>query len=111
MSFRRVAHVCDVPERRGLCVQVDGIEVGLFRVGEAIHAMENRCPHAGHPLSEGELEGTVVVCGLHGWEFDVTTGFRPGNEDGFPNPCFAVRIEAGCVYVDISRSTNIPGRR
>ena len=62
MSFERVASLPDIPTDRGLCVRVDGREVGLYRVGERIYAMDNLCPHAGFPLHEGSLEGTVVEC-------------------------------------------------
>ena len=32
------------------------------------------CPHADAPLSEGILEGATVECPVHGSQFDVTTG-------------------------------------
>ena len=32
------------------------------------------CPHADAPLSEGILEGSTVECPVHGSQFDVTTG-------------------------------------
>lgn len=111
MAFERVAELAQVPEGRGLCVRIGDIEIGLFRVAGEIHAMENRCPHAGAPLSEGHLAGRVVLCPVHGWDFDVTTGFRPGNPDGFPIPRFAVRIEDGAVFVDIEQTLNLPRRR
>ena len=107
MSFQRVARESEIPEGGGLRVVVEGIEVGLFRHGEAIYAMENRCPHAGEPLSEGRLEGCVVACAAHGWRFDVRTGFRPGFEDGFPIPCFPVRREDGAVWIDLARPLNL----
>ena len=106
MSERRVASVADIPSGRGLCVTIDGIDVGLFKVGDQVYAMENRCPHQGDPLSAGDLEGTVIVCAAHGWAFDVRTGFRPDDADGFPIPCFAVRVENGDVWVDLDHSTN-----
>jgi nitrite reductase/ring-hydroxylating ferredoxin subunit len=111
MSYQRVATLADIPDGRGLCVRVDGIDVGLFRVDGEIYAMENTCPHAGDPLSEGDLEGAVVVCAAHGWDFDVRTGFRPENDDGFPIPCFPVRIEDGAIHVDITRPKNLRGRQ
>jgi nitrite reductase/ring-hydroxylating ferredoxin subunit len=111
MSFQRVARLADIPGHRGLCVRIDGIDIGLFSVGDQIYAMENRCPHAGDPLSEGELRGPIVVCRAHGWDFDVRTGFRPDNPDGFPIPCFPVRIEGGEVHVDIEDSINLSRRR
>lgn len=106
MSFRQVAKLDDIPKGRGLCVQIEGVDIGLFRVGADIHAMENACPHAGDPLSEGDLDGSVVVCPSHGWQFDVRTGFRPDDADGFPIPCFAVRITGDAVEVDITQAVN-----
>ena len=106
MGFERVAALAQIPSGRGLCVRVRGIEVGVFRVGDDVYAMENACPHAGDPLSEGELNGPIVICRAHGWEFDVRTGFRPDDADGFPIPCFAVRIRNGAVEIDLDRPTN-----
>ncbi|MBW2230029.1 MAG: Rieske 2Fe-2S domain-containing protein [Deltaproteobacteria bacterium] len=110
MGYQKVARASDIPSGRGLCVSVDGIDVGLFRVGKRVFAMENRCPHAGDPLSEGVLEKCVVTCSAHGWDFDVRTGFRPDDADGFPIPCFAVRIDESDVYVDIEAVINMPPR-
>jgi nitrite reductase/ring-hydroxylating ferredoxin subunit len=111
VAFQRVYRLGDVPEGRGLCVRIGSIEVGLFRVEGEIHAMENRCPHAGDPLSEGILDGPIVVCAAHGWEFDVRTGFRPDDADGFPIPRFAVRVCEGFVEVDVEKPLNLPPRR
>jgi len=113
LAFTRVARLEQIPEGRGKRVRVGEIEVGLFRVGNEVHAIENLCPHAGYPLSEGILEDCVVICPLHGWDFDVTTGFKPDDPDGFPIPCFAVRVEDGEISVDIEDQINRPrpGRR
>jgi nitrite reductase/ring-hydroxylating ferredoxin subunit len=112
MAFQRATRLQEIPEGRGKRVRIDDVEVGLFRVGDAVHAMENLCPHAGYPLSEGILEGCVIVCPLHGWDFDVTTGFKPTDPDGFPIPCYAVRLDGDEVWVDVSEAINRrPGRR
>ncbi len=105
-----MARLADVPTGRGLRVVVGTLQVGLFRVGDELHAMENACPHAGLPLSEGLLEGCVVTCTAHGWRFDVRSGFPPGDADGFPIPCFPVRVEDGEVYVDVDHPTNLRRR-
>jgi nitrite reductase/ring-hydroxylating ferredoxin subunit len=110
MGFQRAARLDEIPDDRGLCVRLGELEIGLFRVGDAIHAMENLCPHAGYPLSEGRVRGGIVVCPAHGWDFDVRTGYAPGNTDGWPIPCFAVRVENGEVWVDVSRPVNLRGR-
>ncbi len=108
MGFQRVARLGDVPAGRGLKVVVDGVELGLFRVGDSVAAIENACPHAGYPLSEGTIDGCVVVCPAHGFEYDIETGFAPGESDGFPIPRFAVRVEDDAVWVDLEIRLNDP---
>jgi nitrite reductase/ring-hydroxylating ferredoxin subunit len=51
------------------------------------------------------------VCPAHGWAFDVRTGHRPEDADGFPIPCFAVRISDGEVEVDLEQVINRRRRR
>jgi nitrite reductase/ring-hydroxylating ferredoxin subunit len=58
--------------------------VALYRAGGRLCAIQDRCPHAGGVLSDGELAGTVLTCPLHGSQFDVVTGARergPADED------------------------------
>jgi UDP-MurNAc hydroxylase len=39
------------------------------------YAMERYCPHRGADLSIfGEVDGGVLTCSLHGWQFDLETG-------------------------------------
>ena len=106
MAFVPVARLDDIPRDRGLRAEIDGIEIGLYRVGDTVYAMENRCPHAGFPLCEADLEGHVIVCKAHGWPFDVRTGFDPDDADGFPIPCFAVEVVGDVVRVDLQRRIN-----
>jgi nitrite reductase/ring-hydroxylating ferredoxin subunit len=108
LSFLRVASISEIPTERGLRVRVGDIDIGLYRVGEQIHAMEDTCPHAGFPLSRGHFEGCVVTCDAHGWPFDVRTGFDPKQSDGFPIPCFAVRVVDDEVEVDVDVQINSP---
>jgi nitrite reductase/ring-hydroxylating ferredoxin subunit len=107
MALQRVARISEIPAGRGLSVEVDGVDVGLFRVDGVVHAMENTCPHREFPLSEGELHGCVIVCKAHGWDFDVRTGFKPGDPDGFPIPCYVVEVQGDEVWVDVARPTNL----
>lgn len=111
MPFQMAAPLCDLPADRGLRVEIEGNAIALFRVGEAVYAMEDVCPHAGIPLSDGVLEDCVVTCWAHGWPFDVRTGFDPQHADGFPIPCFAVEIRGDEVHVDLDQQINDPRKR
>jgi nitrite reductase/ring-hydroxylating ferredoxin subunit len=48
--------------------------VAVYNVGGTFYATQNQCTHAEGPLSEGDLDGNIVTCPLHGSRFDVTTG-------------------------------------
>lgn len=85
-----VATTDQIPDGGRLIVDLEGRSIGVFRVGNDFYALRNLCPHQGTPLCEGPvmdttlpsspgsyvfgLEGRVLRCPWHGWEFDVTTG-------------------------------------
>lgn len=69
-----IGKLADLVPGTGKVVEVAGVEVAVFRIGEDVVAVENQCPHAGGPLAEGTVEGNVVTCPWHSWSFDLCTG-------------------------------------
>jgi 3-phenylpropionate/trans-cinnamate dioxygenase ferredoxin subunit len=55
-------------------VTISGKQVLLARIGDNYYAAENRCPHLGGKLDQGNLNGKIITCPLHGSQFDITTG-------------------------------------
>ena len=53
---------------------VNDIPVCVFNVDGEYLATQDTCTHAEASLSEGDLDGAVVTCPLHGAEYDVRTG-------------------------------------
>jgi nitrite reductase/ring-hydroxylating ferredoxin subunit len=56
--------------------ELDGLELVLCNAAGTPCVVEDRCPHAEAPLSEGRLEGFVLECPLHGGKLDARDG-RP----------------------------------
>lgn len=52
-------------------------EIALFNIEGKLCATDNVCPHRGGPLGEGSIDGKLVTCPWHGWQFDVCTGISP----------------------------------
>ena len=76
MQNYKIGKLKDLREGRGYLTRVDGEEVSVFKVGEALYAIGNVCPHQHFSkLHEGEVHGFVVTCPMHGWSYDVRTGF------------------------------------
>ncbi len=46
----------------------------VYNVEGRFHVLDGICPHAGGPLGKGMLNGNIVTCPWHGWQFDVSTG-------------------------------------
>lgn len=73
-NFVKVASVSDLAAGAAKTVDVNGRAVALFNVNGRIYALDNTCLHRGGPLGDGSLEGEVVTCPWHGWQYKVTTG-------------------------------------
>lgn len=78
--------------------------VVVCRVAGQLHAVEDNCSHADTPLSEGRLRGAMLVCPLHGAQFDVRDGTHQGPPAWEGVPCFAVSEGPDGVVVDLSAS-------
>lgn len=80
-------------------VILDDRVVALFRVGERFYALSNTCPHRGGSLGEGELEGFVVTCPWHGWQFDCRTGQAVENS-AIQVKSYPVHVEGDDIYIE-----------
>ena len=94
----RVASLAELPENTGREVVAENRVIALFRVGEAVYALDGICLHAGGPIAKGALTGNVVTCPWHGWQYDVTSGEHCLNK----NLCaatFPVEVRGDDVFV------------
>jgi len=73
-AFVKVATTGELAPGQAKRVEAGGRRIALFNRDGAYHAIEDTCPHRGGPLSEGQVEGNVVICPWHGAKFDITTG-------------------------------------
>jgi nitrite reductase/ring-hydroxylating ferredoxin subunit len=73
-EFVRVTGRTEVKPGHGIVAEVNGKTLAVFNVDGTFHAINNICIHRGGPLGEGDLEGSVVTCPWHGWQYNVTTG-------------------------------------
>jgi nitrite reductase/ring-hydroxylating ferredoxin subunit len=98
----KLAETKDVPPGTAVAVDLEGRVVALFNVDGRFYAIDGTCTHRGGPLSEGELDGTVVTCPLHGARFDVTTGEVLGPPAAAGVGRYDVRVEGEDVKIEIA---------
>jgi nitrite reductase/ring-hydroxylating ferredoxin subunit len=73
-AFVKVATTGELTPGQAKRIEAGGRRIALFNRDGAYYAIEDTCPHRGGPLSEGQVEGNVVICPWHGAKFDITTG-------------------------------------
>ena len=98
----KVAETKDVPPGTAVAVDLEGRAVALFNVDGRFYAIDGTCTHRGGPLSQGELDGTVVTCPLHGARFEVTTGEVVGPPAARGVGRYDVRVEGEDVKIEIA---------
>ena len=100
MAFEKLALLSELPPG-SLIEVVRGDELyALCNVAGEVRALSGICPHAGGPLGQGAMEGTLVTCPFHAWQFDSATGACDFNET-IRVPTYPVRVENGDIFVDI----------
>ncbi|MDO8538723.1 MAG: non-heme iron oxygenase ferredoxin subunit [archaeon] len=100
MAFVEVAKVDEIKSGEGKTIEVNGKTIALFNADGMFYAIDNTCAHRQGPLGEGYLDGKLVTCPLHGWQYDVTNG----ECQTMPNmhvASYKTKIENGTVFVEL----------
>lgn len=100
MALQRVAVFTDVPENRGLEVQIGQTKIVLLRVGDQLRAFQGECPHAGAPLAEGALCHGRLICPWHKAAYRIEDGAlcEPPSLDSLKR--YPLEMREGEVWVD-----------
>lgn len=101
MTRLRVGRLEDLVPGEGVRVEEGEHRVAVFRIGDEVYAIGDRCSHAEASLAEGELFDTEVECPRHGSAFDVTSGKPLTLPATTPVPVYEVVIDDGTVFVEV----------
>jgi nitrite reductase (NADH) small subunit len=67
--------VSQIPKGEGRTFVVGDTRIAVFRSRDGrLYATQAECPHRGGPLADGLVGGTILVCPLHEWTFDLLSG-------------------------------------
>ncbi len=99
-EFVRAVATADIPDGHGRLWRHGDKRIALFRTAAGVYAADNRCPHQGYALKDGDIRGDVLTCAWHNWKFQLTDGtclFGGENIRTYP-----VSVQDGWVYVDVT---------
>jgi nitrite reductase/ring-hydroxylating ferredoxin subunit len=82
------------------CFCAGNTTVLLLKINGQFHAYQGYCPHQGAALAEGELDGGLITCTAHRWQFDATNG-QGVNPKSAHLKCFPVRVVERKVLIEV----------
>lgn len=100
-QFVKVAKVSNLKPGTAAAYGVGNKTIAVFNVGGTLYAIDDECPHAGAPLSEGFVEGEEVECPWHAARFSLKTGAclcEPADENV---ASYAVRVTGDDLEVEV----------
>src|SRR3954466_8181133 len=95
----RVAALSQLPDDAPLPVRLGDVPIALYRLNGQVYAIDDVCTHEFALLSQGFVEGREIECPLHQARFDITTGKCLAAPATVDINRYAVRIEAGEIFV------------
>ena len=78
MTRHRIGALADFPDGQATPVSIDGTNLVVWRDGDDVCAVKNRCPHMGLSLTKGpgglHAENGEITCPWHSSRFDLCSG-------------------------------------
>ena len=100
-KFVKVATKSEISEQSAKLVKVGEKRIALFNLEGQFHAIDDTCPHADGPLSEGDIEGVEVECPWHGSRFNIKTGEVTAEPAGENVSRYNVRVIDDDIEVEV----------
>jgi toluene monooxygenase system ferredoxin subunit len=104
LEWIAVATLDDLWEGEMTDVQVGDKLILLVHLnGGDIRAYQGYCPHQKTALADGKLDGHILTCAAHLWQFNIFTG-EGVNPKGRQLYRYQAKIQDGAIFVGIVRS-------
>lgn len=92
---------CSELQLRPAVFQQPPKQVALFSAGGSVYAVDNRCPHEGYPLVEGQVDDAcTLTCNWHNWKFRLGDGRCILGGDNVRS--YETRVEDGYVWINLA---------
>ncbi len=100
MPLLKVGPLRSLPPGTVTEIEAGTLTYAVCNVDGTLHCLEGICPHAGGPLGQGTLNGNILVCPWHGWEFDCNTGANDFDQE-VRLGTFPVVVENDQILIDV----------
>ena len=97
----KVATWSELDDRKPTYALVGEVDLVVVRFDDQVSVMYGRCLHRGALMADGHIEGTNLICGVHGWDYRYDTGVSEySNDEALQRFTAWLDLAADAVYVD-----------
>ncbi len=97
-NWKNICPLEAIPQLGARVVRNGDIDIAVFRSGDQVFAVADRCPHKGGRLSQGIVFDNKVACPLHNWTICLDDGKAVAPDVGCTQT-FKVKVEHGQVFL------------
>lgn len=98
--MKKIARVEDIPVGGTKLVFMNDTPIVLLNIKGKIQAWDNRCPHRGASLADGNILESTIQCKFHLWEFDIELACSAANSD-IKVKTFYLKVQDGDIFIQI----------
>ena len=91
MRFYPLEKLINLHDNYARQFKIDNYQLLLMQRKSELFLIEANCPHRSHPLATAVIDGGIIQCPLHQYQFSVTDGHLIHATD---EPCRALRTFA-----------------
>jgi nitrite reductase/ring-hydroxylating ferredoxin subunit len=91
--------VDSLPDEGGARFTYFDKRLAMFRTPRGVFVTDNRCPHEGYALVQGDVKEQTLTCAWHNWKFDLADGSCIFGGEGVRT--YPVEVRDGLVFVDV----------
>ncbi len=101
-TFMKSVKADDIPSGTKKTVFVGGKKIAIANIDGDYFAIDDTCSHAQCSLgSDGFLDGTVIICGCHGAQFNMTNGKVLSLPAVVDVSSYETKVEDGDIFINI----------
>ena len=100
MAYLQVAKTSEIKEGKGSLFRLKNRTFAIYKINGKLKAIDDICNHKGYSLCSGSLEGEIVSCSGHGWQYKISSGENL-THPGLDLEVYELKIEGENILVDI----------
>ena len=101
-AWTKVCSTRDIPQGEGRNFRINDTQVVIFHTDRGYFCRSGLCKHNNVKLELGRIQGDVVTCPFHGWQYRISSG-KGVSPDWTQLDCFPLEVRDGEIWIELAQ--------